>query len=377
MILVFYFFSIVAVLYGFFITLAIIGINNLNKPSKYSSHILNGPFVSIIVSVKNEEGNAELFVSEIDQQLFDKHLFELIVIDDFSSDDTVKLFKVALEKTSLNFKIIQQPIHKGKKQNLSEAIAISKGSIIITTDADIIYRHPKWLYSIVRFFETNHPNLLVMPIDFKNQKNILSFFQTTENIALTGITAGFCGINKPFLCNGANLAFSKQAYETVGGYKNHIHFSSGEDVFLLEDLKQLDQKKIQYGFQHELIVKTKPVLILQDFINQRLRWANKAKHQSNFLNLFFGFIVVSANLIFIALPVAFLNQLPITPYLSIFIVAKLIFDLLLLFLASKFLGNVKYCLFLFPFECVYWLYALIIGFGSLFFKPKWKGINIK
>ena len=42
------------------------------------------------------------------------------------------------------------------------------------------------------------------------------------------------------MCNGANLAFTKQAYEAVNGYLNHLHISSGEDVFLLEDLKKID-----------------------------------------------------------------------------------------------------------------------------------------
>ena len=78
----------------------------------------------------------------------------------------------------------------------------------------------------------------------KIEINLLSSFQITENIALTAITAGFCGINRPFMCNGANLAFTKHAYIEVNGYSNNFHISSGEDVFLLEDLKKLDSQRI-------------------------------------------------------------------------------------------------------------------------------------
>lgn len=370
-------FSIVIIAYGIFITIAIFGINNLNVNSKKSCSILNYPFLSIVVSVRNEEENAQCFINEIAKQNYPKDDFELIVINDFSEDDTLAVFKIHLEKSGLKFKIIQQPSHKGKKYNINEAIKLASGTIIITTDADVSYRDENWLKQIANYFETNKPNLLIMPVDFEEELSFLTGFQITENIALTAITAGFCGVNKPFMCNGANLAFTKQAYESVNGYSNHLNISSGEDVFLLEDLKKVDLRKIHYSWKKELIVKTKPITSISDFLSQRLRWAYKAKYNSNLINLSFGFIVLCANLIFLVLVVSVIKNQPIVPYLVFFVLTKLIFDFLLLFLASKFLGKVKYLRLLIPFECVYWLYALIVGIGSLFIKPTWKGIKVK
>ena len=370
-------FSIVIIAYGIFITIAIFGINNLNQNSNNHNSSLNYPFISIVVSVRNEEGNAENFISEINKQNYPKDNFELIVINDFSEDQTLEVFKIHLEKSGLKFKLIHQLSHKGKKHNINEAITLSSGTLIITTDADVSYRDSDWLKQIANYFEINHPNLLIMPVDFEEDSSFLTSFQITENIALTAITAGFCGINKPFVCNGANLAFTKQAFESVNGYLNHLHISSGEDVFLLEDLKKLDSQAIHYSWKKELIVKTKPVNSLSDFFNQRLRWAYKAKYNSNIINLSFGFIVLCANLIFLVLIVSVIKNQAITPYLAFFVLTKLIFDFLLLFLASKFLGKVKYLRLLIPFECVYWLYALIVGLGSLVIKPTWKGIKVK
>ena len=327
--------------------------------------------------MRNEEENAERFIKEIRKQNYPFEDFELIVVNDFSEDSTFEIFKINLEKSGLNFKIINQLSHKGKKQNIAEAIELSNGAIIITTDADVCYRDANWLKEIANYFENNKPNLLLMPIDFEEHSGLLSSFQITENIALTAITAGFCGINRPFMCNGANLAFTKQAYEAVNGYLNHLHISSGEDVFLLEDLKKIDSQKIHYSWQKELTVKTKSITSLSDFLNQRLRWAYKAKYNSNFINLSVGFIVLCANLIFLVFILSLIKNQPITPYLAIFVLTKLIFDFLLLFLASKFLGRVKYLRLLIPFECVYWLYALIVGLGSLVIKPTWKGIKVK
>ncbi len=370
-------FSIIIIAYGIFITLAIFGINKLNHTSINQQSISSFPFISIVVSVRNEAKNAEVFINQIAKQNYSKNKFELIVVDDLSDDNTVEVFRKQLESSDINFNIVQQLNHKGKKQNITEAIQLAKGTIIITTDADVIYRHENWLKIIGSYFEVNNPNLLIMPVDFEEQSNPLTWFQITENIALTAINAGFSGINKPFMCNGANLAFTKCAFESVNGYSSHLHISSGDDVFLLEDLKKIDVKAIHYSWQKEIIVKTKAVQVFDEFLSQRLRWANKAKNNSNIINVTFGFIVISANLIFLALMVAGLKNQPITPYLSIFALTKLIFDFLLLFLSSKILGKVKYLLLLFPFETVYWLYALFVGFGSLFFKPTWKGIKIK
>jgi hypothetical protein len=87
----------------------------------------------------------------------------------------------------------------------------------------VIYRHPNWLQNISSYFNTLSPNMLIMPVDFKNQSGLLAAFQITENLALTGITAGFTGIERPFMCNGANLAFKKSVYEAVLGYDSHLH----------------------------------------------------------------------------------------------------------------------------------------------------------
>ena len=370
-----YIFAFALISYGFLITLAIIGFNKLNRTIEASKHP-STLFISIIVSARNEEQTIRDFIYEIIKQNFPKTNFELIIIDDYSNDNTYELAKETLEKSGIKYLLIKQDIHCGKKKNLALAIDKSKGDIIVTTDADVIYRHPNWLQSISTYFSALSPNMLIMPVDFKSESDLLSRFQITENIALTGITAGYAGIQKPFMCNGANLAFKKNVYEEVKGYQSHIHISSGEDVFLLESFAKLDTKLIHYVLSRELIVKTTTANNLKDLLSQRIRWASKTKENPNLLNSFFAFIVVISNLIFLALFFAILKKSVILPYLSIFALAKFVFDFLLLFLASDFLGRLKYIWWIIPFECVYWIYALSIGLTSLVYKPFWKGKKI-
>ena len=298
------------------------------------------------------------------------------MIDDASEDNTYRIALSILEKSGLSYKLIKQNTHQGKKQNIARAIEEAKGSIIITSDADVVYRNQNWLLTISNYFKAYSPNMLIMPIDFETQSGFLARFQLIENLALTAITAGYSGIKKPFMCNGANLAFKKDAYQLVSGYQSHLHISSGEDIFLMEDIKKMNPESIHYALIRELIVKTAAINTLKGLFQQRIRWAYKAKYNSNHLNVFAGFIILAANLLFLALFVAILKKSVIIPYLSIFVLAKFVFDFLLLFLASNFLGRTKHIWWLIPFECIYWLYALIVGIGSLFLKPYWKGKKI-
>jgi len=371
-----YIFALITIIYGFFITVAIVGISKLNRTQNKINQKEGTEFISIVISARNEANHIKKCIQQIAKQEFPKSNFELIIIDDASADKTFEAAQQTLETLNLSYRLIRQATHLGKKQNLSLAISQAKGSIIITSDADVVYRHSKWLLTISDYFEAHSPNMLVMPIDYETQPGFLSVFQIFENLALTGITAGYVGIQNPFICNGANLAFKKSAFELVSGYSSHQHLSSGEDVFLMEGIKKISHNSIHYLMSRELIVKVASLINTKEFINQRIRWASKIKYNSNVLNASLGFIILGANLLIPSLFIALTKQTATTYYLAIFITTKLIFDFLLLFLAADFLGRFKYMRYFFLFQFVYWIYALIIGFGSLFITPYWKGKKI-
>ncbi len=370
-----YIFSFVIVAYGTFTTLALVGIGKLKRHIPIYKE-KSSLFISIIISARNEEKSIERCLDQICKQTYSQNLFELILIDDASEDRTFEIAKNHLEQSQLHYQLIKQPEHRGKKYNIAQGISLAKGSVIITSDADVVFSFSTRLTVIANYFNLYSPNMLVMPVDFESDKKLISAFQIVENIALTAVTAGYTGIQKPFMCNGANLAFKKNAYMQVNGYDSHAHMSSGEDVFLMEDMKKINPSAIHYFFSRELIVKTIPQANITSLFSQRLRWASKTKYNSSTLNRFSALIVLLSNLLLFALFVAILKKSFIIPYLSIFVVAKFVFDFLLLFLASDFLGRIKYIWWLPLFECIYWIYAFSIGAASFFINPTWKGKKI-
>lgn len=370
---VLYIIIIVGIAYGGFVGFAIIGLFTLRTQKNNTATITTSNFVSVIISARNEEETIEKCIRQLILQRFDKEQFELIIIDDASEDNTYELAESILKDSDVDYRLIKQPAHQGKKKNLAIAIELAKGDIIITSDADITYRSLNWLSYIASYFEAHNPNLLILPIDFKDEYTFISKFQIVENIALMAVSAGYTTLKKSFMCSGANLAFKKSAYVAVKGYQSHIHIASGDDVFLLEDIKKLDVSAIHYLSVKDVIVTTKSQPDFKSLLNQRVRWASKFRHNTNWLNFFGGLVVLLANLFPLALLVSVLNQSVIlVPYLVTFTLVKVIFDFLLLFLASHFLNKAKYFWWLLSFECVYFMYALIVGIASLFYKPYWK-----
>ena len=160
-------YALIILAYGIFISIAIIGFVRL-KASLLEKKEINSSYFSIVLSARNEAENIEDCITQIIIQNYPKDNFELIVVDDNSDDDTYNIAFNVLQDSGLSYQLIKQIHHKGKKHNISEAIKISKGSIIITTDADVILRTTNWLNTISIYFNTFSPNMLVMPIDYES-----------------------------------------------------------------------------------------------------------------------------------------------------------------------------------------------------------------
>lgn len=370
-------FGLIIIAYGFVITVAMLGWSRLSyfRADLKEQHHTK---VSVIIPAKNEAANIVHCVKEILEQQYPAHLLEVIVVDDASEDTTWQVISDYAASRPGRVTLLRQSTHAGKKQCLTEGIAQCTGELVVTSDADIFGRSQHWLQTIVSYYEARKPKMMILPLSYHMGSSVLSRFQVTENTALAGVTGGFAGMRRAFLCNGANLAFEKEAFVSVGGYASHSHIASGEDVFLLEDIKQkYSPKSIQYLFSRQAIAKTYSVTGIRDLFHQRLRWAYKAKYSANKLNALIGFIVVAANLVFPALFVGLIERSPLILYLSIFAMAKVVFDFLLLFLASDFLGVRPVLVFLVPFECIYWVYATVIGLSSILVKPTWKNRKIK
>jgi cellulose synthase/poly-beta-1,6-N-acetylglucosamine synthase-like glycosyltransferase len=339
--------------------------------------------VSVLIPARNEAKNIAACLESVFKNNFPAHLLEVIVIDDFSTDETAMLAQQYLQGRNgklLSLKQYLSPderIQAYKKKALSIAIAEASGDWIITTDADC--RVPSnWLVNLVACWETNQSKFIVAPVSFLKKKNsLLYFFQSLDFMTMQGITAASLQMNLGNMCNGANLAFNKEAFYAVHGYAGIDHIASGDDMLLMHKIKMKFPEDIHYLKSKEAIVKTEAQPDFIAFINQRIRWSSKADKYNDrkltwILTLIYGF-----NLSLSVLLLAVFFDIRFLPWALAFFIGKTGLELFFLVPVSRFYGRTSE-LVLFPFLQVFHiLYILVAGFLGKFGSYRWKGRKVR
>jgi cellulose synthase/poly-beta-1,6-N-acetylglucosamine synthase-like glycosyltransferase len=207
--------------------------------------------------------------------------------------------------------------------------------------------------------------------------------QSLEFMALMASGGASLYFNKAIMCNGANLAYSKDVFNEVNGFQDIYNTASGDDVLLMYKIKKKYPKRILFLKHTEAIVFTKAKSTLKEFINQRIRWASKSYSDLNTETKFISALVYLFNL---TLLLSFIMAFHYTNsyfYLSILKIGLILFgikciiDFLLLFLAGTFFNKKRLLIYFLPEQLLYMFYIVAIGLLGFIGNYKWKGRDIK
>ena len=244
---------------------------NLRKAVPFSSQSQSELFVSIVIACRNEEADLPFLLKDLSEQDYYGDSYEVIIVDDNSSDRTAEI--VSNFKPIKNLKLLKNT-GRGKKQALRAGILHSKGRLIITADADC-RAGSSWLKTISSFYEKNKPCMIICPVRLESRSGFLNRFQELEFLSLQGVTAGTALSGDPVMCNGANLAFTKEIYKK---HSENLHdeIVSGDDVFLMLNIKREPGNRILWLESEDAIVTTRSSVTTGAFLHQRARWVSKA-----------------------------------------------------------------------------------------------------
>jgi poly-beta-1,6-N-acetyl-D-glucosamine synthase len=244
---------------------------SLSKIIPFHTKIDPGKFISVIVTCRNEEESLPLLLSDFANQNINPDLFEIIIVSDNSSDST---FEVASGFGRIRNLKVMNNTGRGKKQAIRTGVEASAGSYIIVTDADCRVGN-NWLKTIVSFEAEYEPDMIICPVQLEDGRGFFHRFQELEFLSLQGITAGTAIGQNPVMCNGAALAFQKEIYLKHAG-SLHDELASGDDVFLLHNIKNDCGKRILWLESSESKALTPASGNLSSFLRQRARWISKA-----------------------------------------------------------------------------------------------------
>jgi len=126
--------------------------------------------ISIIIPVLNEEKNIGELINEIIVALHKKIKYEIVIVDDGSSDGTVKSIKDKIKKYSF-IKLISHKKNYGQSQSLRTGIMHSKYDYIVTLDGDG-QNDPINILDLISHYKNNTPFFLVIGNRKKRNDNI-------------------------------------------------------------------------------------------------------------------------------------------------------------------------------------------------------------
>jgi len=321
---------------------------------------------SIIVPFRDEEANLPFLLASISKLNYPIELFEVILVDDasrFQFQVPHFQFSISLLK---NNRVSKSP----KKDAIQTAIHSAKNNWIITTDADCEVPE-NWLLTMDNYIQNHEVSMIAAAVNYKSGNSFLHHFQQLNLSSLQGATIGSFGINKGFMCNGANFAYTKKLFFQLHGFEGNNAIASGDDVFLLQKAIAKYPKKIQYLKSESAIVITKSLINWNAVFQQQVRWASKTVSYTSFFAKTLGILVFCTNFCLVLSPfLMFFNWLQYQNILLCFVL-KSSLDFGLLYKTNCFFKTRNRFYFLSSF-CYPYFSSAIVAY-ALFGKYQWKG----
>jgi glycosyltransferase involved in cell wall biosynthesis len=262
--------------------------------------------VSVIVCAKNESDNVQQFIPILMQQ--DYKNFEIVLIDDASSDETLEIFE-SYEKQYKNIKIVRvnnnEAFWGNKKFALTMGIKAATHNQLLFIDADCYPNSINWISQ--------------MTAQLKNEKEIVLGYGAYEKIKgsflnkiirfETLITAiqyfSWANLGKPYMGVGRNLAYKRETFFNVNGFINHIKIPFGDDdLFVNQAANELN---IAVCYTPESFTFSKPKTSYKEWFYQKRRHIAASKHYKMFDKMQLSIFFIS-QFLFIALSILLLSS---------------------------------------------------------------------
>lgn len=329
---------------------------------------------TIILPVRNEAATIKNVLEDLQNQ--ENNNFQLVVVDDYSTDETMSIVRSFLQQSALHIECMElkqcYPYDKSatnnKKAAISEALKRAKGDFIICIDGDIRLT-TGWFQSMLHYYQSFDVVFFSAQVLYTAQRGFFKRFLEVDQINNMAVTQSTYNWNNPTMANGANMAFSKNAWNEVNGFEGIMQHPSGDDMMLLHRMANFFPNQIGLNTDENAIVRTDPPDSFSAFVHQRVRWFGKVfyyEKKSAIIFLIAG-IILNA---FVAYHCCSFAFHPLGS--SVVLLLKMLLDTLFLVGPLYRYKREKYLVYLPIFSLIFSMYIVIIALMVPFVKYKWK-----
>lgn len=329
----------------------------------------SSPSFSIIVAARNEEDNLPALLTALTLQTYDSRRVEVLVVDDHSEDETVRVARAFEGKLNLRVHSLQG--ENGKYAAMEAGCDLAQNEWLVFTDADVTV-HPQWLESLAN--ATDDADWVSAMVAINRDTSWLHTFEAYDMAGLMAVTVATFGWGRPGLANGANMAVKKQLAIDAEVFPSLKQWQSGGDVKMLERIARMPGARLRFQNNYPATVFTRPQAGIGQLLHQRQRWASRALVFNNplvHLIMTFGFLANAWVLVLVAL--SFFH--PAAAYhLAAFFSLKVIFEAIAIHPVLKACGQSRgFLIHHIGVALIYPAYITTVGFLGTFVSYSWKG----
>ncbi len=260
--------------------------------------------VSVIVCAKNEAENVAKNIPLLIQQNYPE--FEIVLIDDSSSDNTLEIFE-EFEKKHTTIKLVKvknnEAFWGNKKYALTLGIKAAKHDYLIFTDANCYPESDNWLQEMSAHFTLKKTIVLGYSAYEKIPHSFFNKMVRFDALLLATQYFSWAKIGKPFMGIGRNLAYKKEAFFNVNGFIDHMKIRSGDDDLFIN--QAANTSNTTCCFSKNSFTYSPPKTTFKEWSVQKRKQLSTASYYK-FFDRFQLFVFASSQLAFFILAIILL-----------------------------------------------------------------------
>jgi cellulose synthase/poly-beta-1,6-N-acetylglucosamine synthase-like glycosyltransferase len=293
------------------------------KPSLVSEEKIN---VSILLPYRHYDHRLYELVKQIELQT--NGSAEIILANDFAADTFSYESNSAIKILDLKENSPELNSHKNnKKEAIALGVTAALYEYIICLDADVVLADT-WWETISSFILEKKPHFAAGMHRYESEDSWLNKFLVLEQDVLTATSIAALYLRFPTMCNGANMIFTKTAFQAVQGYDGLYHTNGGDDLFLYHRIFKKFPFDTHYIKNLDATAYTSTPDTFRQMVKQRVRWISKTTSYEN------NSIQIQAVIIFLS-NFLFAFGLFIFPFFPILLL-KLIIDIFFVYKIRNF-----------------------------------------
>ncbi|HSI69135.1 MAG TPA: glycosyltransferase [Gillisia sp.] len=327
--------------------------------------------VSVIICAKNEADNLRILVPKILEQ--DYLNFELILINDASTDDTLDVieeFTISDSRVKMVNVQNNEAFWGKKKYALTLGIKKAKHPYLLFTDADCLPETDQWISSMASHFSESNSIILGYGGYLKKKRSFLNKLIRYETLFTALQYFSYARWGSPYMGVGRNLAYTSTEFYNQNGFATHLHVKSGDDDLFVNQAATGENTAL--CFNSASITRSIPETTFGTWLTQKRRHVSTATLYKKEHKLLLGTFYFS-QLAFWVLAILLLALGINWEIVTAFILLRIILQYVVFWKAATKLGE-KDIIWLIPFLDIFLVFLQLGIFSTnLFSKPaNWK-----